>query len=407
MEESSVRTYGYRWIALLAFSLVQGIMQILWVSFAPITGEAALFYQVTPLQIGFLSMVFMIVYIFVSIPASWAIDTFGIRKGVGFGAVLMGVFGMTRGLFANNYTLVLLSTIMISVSQPFILNSVTAMTARWFPITERATAAGIAVLFQFLGIIAAMALAPYLFMKFGIPGMLNIFGAVSVLGAVVFLVLVKERPPSPPGPEDEAQKALVFEGLKHIFRQRDMIILIAVFFIGLGIFNAVTTWIEQMIAPRGFSITQAGALGAAMMVAGIVGAVVIPLLSDRLRKRRPFVIAALVGACPGLIGVTFATGYPTLILSGVCLGFFLLGGAPVIYQYSAEVSRPAPEATSQGLLMLAGQISGILFIFGMDLFRSESGAMTPFLLVLIGLSVLNVIIAGLMKESALVKGGKD
>ena len=77
--------YKYRWVVLFFFSMMQCIMQMLWITFAPITSEAAEFYQVSALQIGFLSMVFMIVYLFVSIPASWAIDTFGIRKGAGFG----------------------------------------------------------------------------------------------------------------------------------------------------------------------------------------------------------------------------------------------------------------------------------------------------------------------------------
>jgi fucose permease len=57
------------------------------------------------LKIGILSMSFMIVYLFVSIPASWIIDTYGIRTGVGIGVALTGVFGMLRGLFATDYNL--------------------------------------------------------------------------------------------------------------------------------------------------------------------------------------------------------------------------------------------------------------------------------------------------------------
>ena len=78
---------------------------------------------------------------------------------------------------------------------------------------------------------------------------------------------------------------------------------------------------------------------------------------------------------------------------------------PVIFQYGAEVSSPAPEATSQGLLMLAGQISGIIFIFGMDFFRTASGSMTPFLWVLIALAVLNIVFALMLKESDDCGGG--
>ena len=91
----------YRWIILLNYAFIQAIMQMLWITFAPITGDAAGFYGVSALQIGFLAMSFMIVYIFISFPASWAIDTFGIRKGVGFGVVLTGVFGILRGVMST------------------------------------------------------------------------------------------------------------------------------------------------------------------------------------------------------------------------------------------------------------------------------------------------------------------
>jgi len=52
--------------------------------------------------------------------------------------------------------------------------------------------------------------------------------------------------------------------------------------------------------------------------------------------------------------------------------------------------------------MLAGQISGIIFIFGMDFFRTASGSMTPFLVVLIGLAALNIVFSLMLKESLMI-----
>ena len=401
MEEAKSKVDGYRWIILLVYSIIQAVMQMLWITFAPITGDAAAYYQVTPLQIGFLAMSFMIVYIFISLPASWAIDTMGIRKGVGFGVILTGIFGITRGLFGSSYTFVMMSMIGLALAQPFILNSITALSAKWFPIEERATAAGLAVMAQFVGIIVGMAATPFLTIQFGIPGMLKIYGAITAGGVVCFFVLMKSAPQT-----DSTKKGIerspVFKGLRHIFRLKDMIFLISIFFIGLGIFNAITTWIEQMIAPRGFSIIQAGTLGAVLMAGGIVGCLTIPPLSDKFRKRRLFIIICIAASAPGLIGLTFATSYWLLLTAGFCLGFFFMSAGPVIFQYSAEVSYPSPEATSQGLLMLAGQISGIIFIFGMDFFRTESGSMTPFLVVLIALSFLNIGLSFVLKESGLI-----
>ena len=52
--------------------------------------------------------------------------------------------------------------------------------------------------------------------------------------------------------------------------------------------------------------------------------------------------------------------------------------------------------------MLSGQISGIIFIFGMDYFRTQSGSMTPFLIFLIALSLINILLSFRLKESKLI-----
>jgi predicted MFS family arabinose efflux permease len=374
--------------------------QLLWITFAPITGSAARYYGVSDLSIGLLSMSFMIVYIFVSIPASWVIDTRGIRVAVGTGAALTGIFGLLRGLLAADYNLVLISQIGIAIGQPFILNAITKVAARWFPIRERATASGLGSLAMYLGIVAGLALTPYLAIRSGIDSMLVTYGVVSIIAAVAFFGLVKECPPTPPCPPGQEERALVLDGLKQILRRRDFILLMIIFFVGLGAFNAVTTWIEDIVRPRGFSITQAGITGGLMIVGGIIGAVIIPSLSDRYRKRVPFILLALAGAIPGLIGITYATSYWLLLASAFVLGFCLLSAGPIGFQYGAEVTYPAPEGTSNGLLLLMGQISGILFIFGMDSFKSpETGSMTPSLVALIGLTVLGLLLGTRLRES--------
>jgi hypothetical protein len=48
--------------------------------------------------------------------------------------------------------------------------------------------------------------------------------------------------------------------------------------------------------------------------------------------------------------------------------------------------------------MLPGQI------FGMNMFRSEFGAMTPFLLVMTGFWVLNILLSLMLKESRMIVG---
>ena len=395
------KIYGYRWVVLLAFMLIAAVNQLMWITFAPITGSAAAYFGVSDLSIGLLSLSFMVVYILVSIPASWMIDTYGIRAAVGLGAALTGIFGLLRGILAPNYTLVLLAQIGIAIGQPFILNAVTTVAARWFPIEERATAAGLGSLAIYLGILVALVLTPYLTLQSQISSMLLIYGIVAMLAVVVFFVFVRERPPTPPCAPEQEERSLVFDGLKESLRNREFVLLLVVFFVGLGVFNAITTWIEEILRPRGFSIIQAGNSGGLMIVGGIIGAVVLPLLSDRARKRTPYLLLAVIGATLGLAGLTFTTSYGLLLVSAFIFGFFLLSAGPIGFQYGAELTYPTPEGTSNGLLLMMGQISGILFILGMDSFKSPvNGSMTVPLIVLIGLMLFGLFLATRLREAA-------
>ena len=400
MPEENIKTYSYRWVVLAAYMLVVSINQMMWITFAPVTGTAASFYHVSDLSIGLLSMVFMVVYILVSIPASAIIDIYGIRIAVGIGAVLTGIFGLMRGFAGDDFIWVMVAQIGIAIGQPFLLNSITTVAARWFPIRERATASGLGSLAMYFGIILGMSLTPYLVIHSGMGRMLMIYGIVSVIAAIVFLFLVRERPPTPAGQEE---RSLVFDGLKSILHRKNYILLLVIFFFGLGIFNAVATWIEEIVRPRGFSITEAGMAGGLMIFGGLVGAVIISWLSDHYHKRVPFILLALSFSCLGLVGITFATSYLLLLTSSFILGFFLLSAGPVGFQYGAEIAYPAPEGTSNGLLLMMGQISGIAFIFGMDFFKSPiNGSMTYSLLILTVLLVISFLLATRLKESSLL-----
>jgi len=192
----------------------------------------------------------------------------------------------------------------------------------------------------------------------------------------------------------------MLDGLTKMIRQRDFILLMMIFFVGLGAFNAITTWIEQILSPRNFSAIQAGNAGGAMIFGGILGALILPLLSDRSRKRVPFLVLAVMGATLGLIGLIYSTSYNLLLIFSFIFGFFLLSAGPLGFQYGAEITYPAPEGTSNGLLLFMGQVSGILFILGLDAFKSpQTGSMTQPLLILVVLLVICFVLSTRLQEA--------
>jgi MFS family permease len=396
------KLYGYRWVVLAVFMFINLTIQILWITYASITGPAAAFYGVTDLQIGLLAMSFMIAFIPLSIPVSWVIDTYGFKVAVSIGCVLMGVFGLVRGFAGANYSLVLWSTIGIAIAQPFLLNAWTKVPANWFAVSERATAVGLVTLANLVGTALGLVLTPILTEMIPLPTIQLSYGAIAALSAVLFILFARETPPTPPGPAGSEVRALMLDGLKHAFTVRSFWLYLFVSFMGLGIFNGVTTWVENIIRPRGFTPTDAGTLGALMLVGGILGAVIIPPFSDKQRKRQPFILLGLLLAIPGLIGLTYARSSGLLFGSAFVMGFFLVSTSPIGMQYAAEVTQPTPEGTSNGLIQLFGQAS-VVFVYIMEALKTPNGSFTPALLLAIGLLVLSALLVTQMKDSERAK----
>lgn len=399
MKDQTFRVYGYRWVVLGVFMLVNLTVQMLWITYTPINGPAAKFYGVSNLEIGWLAMSFMLTYIPLAIPASWAIDKYGFHKAVSVGAVLMAVFSILRGLAGANYSLVLACSVGIAIGQPFLMNAWTKVPANWFAVDDRATAVGLVTLANLLGTALGFVLTPSLTELLPIPTVQLIFGGVSALAAVLFIVLARERPLTPPCPPGMEVRSLMLDGLKQIAKSVPFWLFVIVYFLGLGIFNGISTWVENIIQPRGFSPIDAGNLGAAMIVGGILGALVIPLLSDKLHKRQLFMLLGVTLAIPGLVGVTFATSLWLILLSAFWMGFFLISVAPIGMQYVADATYPAPEGTSNGLIQLAGQLS-VIFVYIMEAMKSPNGAFTPSLILSVGLLVVLVGVITQMKDPA-------
>ena len=297
---NGIKLYRYRWVMLLAFMFVNMTIQVLWICFAPVTGPAATYFHVSELRIGLLAMIFMIVYIPISFPASWAIDTFGIRKAVGFGAVLVAVFGLLRGIYGSSFGVTLLLTVGIAVAQPFLLNAYTKLAAQWFGLEERATAVGLMTVAAFLGIVIGEVLTPSLVDAYGFGGMQLIYGVVTAVSGVLFVLVAQERPPTPASPPGHEERALVLDGLKHIVQQRDFYYIAAGFLFAGGVFNGLSTWVEGVVRPKGLSPSQAGTLAGLMLVGAIVGAVVLPMISDRYHRRKPVLVLGVMAAVPAL-----------------------------------------------------------------------------------------------------------
>ncbi len=398
MGEKSLQVYGTRWIVLLLFMYVNIMVQILWISFAAVTLQAAVFYNVAEFDILLLSMIFMVIYIPVTFIASWLIDKHGFKIGTGTGALLIGIFGFLRFFAGNDYTLVLIFQIGIGIGQPFIMNSVTKLSANWFPEDERTSATGLSMLSQFVGIALGMVLTPFIVLGISFEAMIFIYGLSALTAGVLFLIIAKDKPPTPPSSEISSEKVQMIEGMKNLFKNKYFMILLIIFFIGLGVFNMITTFIELIVAPRGFSSTDAGILGGMMLIGGILGCVVMSALSDKYKKKIILMKVCVLIATVSLFVITFSSDIILLNVFGFLLGFGLLSSAPIALEYAVDITKPVPEATSNGLLMMIGQVGGIIFIIGFEGIKTPTGDYFPALLIEAILFVFLLVSTFFLKE---------
>jgi MFS family permease len=390
--------YGYRWIVLLVFMFIAAVTQILWITFAPISSLVAGLYAVTELDIALLSLIFMVVYLPVSIPSAYLIDSKGFRYAAGVGAIITAVFAVCR-VFAPNYLLLLIFSAGIAIGQPFVFNSPTKIASRWFPAKERGIATGLGTMAIFLGIMLGLLVTPFAVVGIGFFSTMLGYAIVAVIAAILFLIIAKEHPPSPPEP-DEPKEEKMITGLRRIIGIKQFLILEVLFFVGMGIFNGVATWIEQILTGRVVDITQAGIVGAIMILGGIIGAVIIPTLSDKYQRRKPFIILSLLLAAPFTFLLAYHPDYTVLLASSFLLGFFLMPALPLGLQTGAEMTKPIPEGTSAGILMIFGQAGGIVLILAMDLANSIFFSFFWAMVLLVALDLLALLISFFLIETA-------
>lgn len=396
MSQSQARVYGYRWAVLAAFMAVNLTIQLLWISYAPVSSAARGYYGVSDLAVGALAMSFMVAYVPLSLPASFLIDRRGFRFAVGIGALLAGVCGVLRGLVGADYALALVATIGIAVAQPLLLNAWTTLSVHWFAPSQRATAVSLVTLANLVGTGAGMALTPALVGAMPVGTVQLWYGGCALAAGLVFVLVARDRPPTPPDHESEV-RALMLAGLRHALTVRPFVLFLAMTFVAMGVFNGLSTWVEDIVRPRGLTSADAGTLGALLLLGGVIGAVVISALSDRTQRRVPFLALSLTVAAPALVAIALVGSRVGLFAAAFTLGFFLTAALPVGMQYTAEITHPTPEGASNGLVQLVGQLS-VVFVLLMALTRTSAGSFLPSLAVSAALLLVGGLVAVLMPE---------
>jgi len=398
------RSYRYRWIVLAVYMYISALTQLYWLNFA---GIAKTVMEVPPFgwlpsRVMWLTLVFPLLYVALSIPAGMLIDKKGFKYGVGIGAIFTGVFAMLRLVNAESFTVLLISQIGIAIGQPFVLNGITKLVVTWFPQKEEATAVGLGSLALLVGMMVGLGATPALVEFLGFQTMLLTYGVLGVLGILLFFPLVRPHPATPAREVEVQQEITGWQGIRHILKMRDFVILGFIALIGIGVFNGLATWLETILGEVQLIVepVQVTVILSTLILSGIIGCVVIPLISDKIMKRKPFLLLASAIGAVSIIALMMAKGYAANIVNVVFLGFFLISALPIMLTISAEISGARFAGISVGYLQLLGNGAAVAIVPIMESMSRITGRFILPLAFIAGLLGVSFILAMLIREPA-------
>ena len=275
-----------RWVILAGYALLAACTQLLWLAYAPITTQTHRIMGVSAGAVGDLAGIFPLMYVILALPAGRWLDA-RFARALGLGAILTAAGGLLRLAGPSSYGWALAGQFVTAAGQPFVLNSITKVAARYFPARERTVAISVGSVALFAGILAAVLSGGPLLDAGGLTLLLRVQAAVAVVAAAWVLAVAR-------APAAFQGDPSVAPSLRWLRGDRFMWLLAGLLFVGMGVFNAVATWLDSILTHFGHG-GASGYLIAIMTVGGIVGGALLPgIVAARDQRRAMLEIAVAV-----------------------------------------------------------------------------------------------------------------
>lgn len=232
------------------------------------------------------------------------------------------------------------------MAQPLLLSAIAKVAHEY--LAEKDRAAGIAL--GACSLTAGQLLALGLGAAFSDPGRIGelelIRGVFASVSAVALVAC-----PVPPSPHPSGRVAAGFASLRTVWSDRTIRVMCAIVFVGFGIYIAETTWLQALLEPAGISTSAAGVLLLIMLIAGVIGAAVLPTPVAR-HNAQPSMLLVTIGvvvisALALAVAPSFGVGAVVLAVSG----FLNIAALPVILELAERRAGAAVGTLAVPLLL--------------------------------------------------------
>lgn len=370
---SHYKTYKRRWIGLAGLALLNIITSWGWLSFSAISSDTAAWFNLSSeTPVNWLSTVILFSYIVSSPIVTLVLTRYSVKMSMFVCAILTVIGNWMRyaGTYTQTFGLLMFGQILIGFAQPFALSSPTYYTDIWFTSKSRVSANAIASIANPFGGAISQLVGPAMVSE---PGELKNFVLLTacVATAISLITLVSpSHPPSPPCESATVPKLPLRESLISLLKSPSFVLAFSMFSVYVGLFNAYSTFINQIMEPYGYSSDEAGYTGAILIVAGIISVAITSPILDRTHNY----IALFSVALPIMAGCYIALNF-TATKNNQLVGPFLVSGVlgaisfsllPALLEWIQEQTSPVTPALSASLLWNGGQLLGAIFIISMD-----------------------------------------
>ena len=192
----------------------------------------------------------------------------------------------------------------------------------------------------------------------------------TLVTTILVVAIFQSYPPTPPSASEEHRQEIHFkEDFIKLMTNKHYLVLLFGFSLGLAIFNALVTVLDQIIKPSGYTSDDAGVFGAAIVISGLFNAFLAGIIMDKTHAYKHILKVLLIGAVASgifFIIILRPNQYYPLAISIGLMGFFLLPLLPVSFECAVECTYPINAELSQGVLLCIGNILGVIFTFSLE-----------------------------------------
>ncbi|PSS13203.1 hypothetical protein M430DRAFT_105277 [Amorphotheca resinae ATCC 22711] len=372
------KVYKRRWFGVVQLVLLNTVVSWDWLSFSANSTTVSQYYGVSESSVNWLSTAFLFAFVVVSPVVVYTLHRGGPKPSIVTASVLILVgnwirYGATRSGPQGNFGGVMFGQLLTGFAQPFVLSAPTRYSDLWFTNTGRVAATAVMSLANPFGGALAQLIDPFWAGSPGdIPSMVLYVAVISSVASIPSF-FIPSAPPTPCSPSSAMPKQQLLPSLRSLFTSPEFYMVMVPYTIYVGLFNSISSLINQMLAPYSFSETQAGIAGGLLIVVGLVTAAITSPIIDRTKT---YLLAIkiqvpILAAC--YLAFTWAPG--TRSIGAVYAILSIMGAAsfslvPVVLEYLIEITHPVSPEVSSTICWTGGQFTGALFILISDALRA-------------------------------------